>query len=310
MNIKEVEQATGLKRGSIRFYEEEKLIKPCRNENGYRFYTDKEVALLKKIKLLRILDIPVQDVKRVVIHDEPLSYVIEQNIYKLEQEKQQLNLSIAICENMLDDEVSFDTLNEDSYLRLLEKNYDQSRSNAVMDIDCSKRDEQAWQRYFARYIDLGVYGVLLWHVLFRYFNLDYLEVIDSWFTTGPFSLAKAFLVGLAPIVVMLVVEPFLLTSIGTTFGKCIMRVRITHIDGRYLTYIESFKRTWIMLRYGMGFGIPFYDLYRNYKSYEILEDGKALPWEEKISSVTDVFPMNRVYCTVFIIAVMTIMFLK
>lgn len=309
MNIKDVEQATGLKRGSIRFYEEEKLIKPYRNENGYRSYTEDDVALLKKIKLFRILNISIQDVKKVVMHDVPLSYVLEQNIYKLEQEKEQLGLSITICEKILDEGISFDNLKEDTYLRMLERNLKQSQMNTVMDIDCSKRDEQAWQRYFARYIDLGVYGIVLWHVLFRYFDLDYVELIDSWFTTGPFSFAKAFLLGLVPIAVMLLVEPILLTSIGTTFGKCIMRVRVMHTDGRYLNYIESLRRTWLMLRHGMGFGIPFYDLYRNYKSYELLEEGKTLPWEEDVAS-TEVFSMNRIYCAIFIMVVIAIIFLK
>lgn len=309
MNIKEVEQATGLKRGSIRFYEEEKLIKPYRNENGYRSYTEDDVALLKKIKLLRVLNVSIQDVKKVVMHDAPLSYVIEKNIYKLEQEKEQLWTAITICEKILDDGISFENMKEDSYLQLLERNLNQSQMNAVMDVDCSKRDEQAWQRYFARYIDLGVYGIVLWHVLFRHFDLDYVALIDGCFTTGPFSLAKAFLLGLVPITVMLLIEPILLTSIGTTFGKCIMRIRITHTDGRYLTYTESLKRTWLMLRYGMGFGIPFYDLYRNYKSYDALEAGRVLPWEED-ASYTEVFTMNRIYCLIFIIVVVIIIFLK
>lgn len=298
-----------MKRGSIRFYEEEKLIKPYRNENGYRCYTEEDVALLKKIKLLRILNISIQDVKSVVMRDEPLSYVIEQNIYNLEQEKEQLGSAITICEKMLDDGISFDNLKEDMYLRLLERTFDQSRMNTVMDADCSKRDEQAWQRYFARYIDLGLYGIVLWHVLFQYFKLDYLALIDSWFPTGPFSLAKAFLLGLVPIAAMLLIEPILLTSIGTTFGKCIMRIRITHTDGRYLTYTESLKRTWLMLRYGMGFGIPFYDLFCNYKSYGILEEDKELPWE-KDGACTEVFTMNRIYCLIFIIVVVIIIFLK
>ncbi len=310
MNIKEVEQITGLKRGSIRFYEEEKLIKPFRSENGYRSYTEQDVILLKKIKLLRILGIPIQDVKKIVIHEESLAYFLEQNIYKMEEEKKNLVLSVNVCEQMLDDNVHFDTLNTDLYFRLLAQDFDLDRMNNVMEGDYSRRDEQAWQRYFARYIDLGIYGIVLWQVLFRCLGIDYLEWIDSLFVTGPFSLLKSFILALIPIMVMMVVEPILLSSIGTTFGKCIMRVRVIHKDGRYLTFAESIKRTWFMLRLGMGFGIPFYELYRNYNSYGVLEEGKELPWEEATESSTDVFPMNRIYCLIFIVMVITIVAIK
>ena len=35
MNIKEVEEKTGISRSQIRFYEKEELIKPCRNEKKW-----------------------------------------------------------------------------------------------------------------------------------------------------------------------------------------------------------------------------------------------------------------------------------
>lgn len=59
MNIKEVEKVTGLTKANIRFYEEEGLVCPKRNEqNNYRIYTevdlyrgrDKTFTGSKKIK--------------------------------------------------------------------------------------------------------------------------------------------------------------------------------------------------------------------------------------------------------------------
>ena len=51
MNIREVEQLTGLKKANIRYYEEEGLIKPQRNEqNNYREYSPADVEILEKIK--------------------------------------------------------------------------------------------------------------------------------------------------------------------------------------------------------------------------------------------------------------------
>ena len=48
MTIKEIEQATGLPRASVRFYESEGFISPTRGENGYRNYSQSDLdALLK-----------------------------------------------------------------------------------------------------------------------------------------------------------------------------------------------------------------------------------------------------------------------
>ncbi|MFL8245929.1 MerR family transcriptional regulator [Clostridioides difficile] len=52
MTIKEVEEKTGLTRSNIRFYENENLIKPLRNErNGYREYSDENVEASKKLHI-------------------------------------------------------------------------------------------------------------------------------------------------------------------------------------------------------------------------------------------------------------------
>ena len=52
MKINEVEQQAGITKRNIRFYEQQGLLSPKRNgENGYRDYSEEDVAELKKIKL-------------------------------------------------------------------------------------------------------------------------------------------------------------------------------------------------------------------------------------------------------------------
>ena len=54
MNIKEVEKVTGLTKANIRFYEEEGLVCPKRNEqNNYRIYTEVEIKRLQEVKKFR-----------------------------------------------------------------------------------------------------------------------------------------------------------------------------------------------------------------------------------------------------------------
>ena len=40
MTIKEIENLSGMTRANIRFYETEGLLRPARNSNGYRNYSE------------------------------------------------------------------------------------------------------------------------------------------------------------------------------------------------------------------------------------------------------------------------------
>ena len=50
MTIKELEQATGMTRANIRFYEQEGLLSPARSPNGYRDYSGEELHTLERIR--------------------------------------------------------------------------------------------------------------------------------------------------------------------------------------------------------------------------------------------------------------------
>ena len=60
MKIKELEAITGIPRATIRFYEKEGLLSPEREDNGYREYSEEDKDKLMKIKLLRLLSIPIK----------------------------------------------------------------------------------------------------------------------------------------------------------------------------------------------------------------------------------------------------------
>ena len=76
MKIQELECRTGLERPSIRFYEKEGLLTPVRLENGYREYSEADVELLKKIKLLRQLGMSVEKIRALQQGSEDLSAAI------------------------------------------------------------------------------------------------------------------------------------------------------------------------------------------------------------------------------------------
>ena len=66
MRINKVEELVGITKKNIRFYEEKGLINPARNiENGYREYSDDDVEELRKVKLLRQLSIPIEEISKI-----------------------------------------------------------------------------------------------------------------------------------------------------------------------------------------------------------------------------------------------------
>ena len=69
MKINEVEALVGITRKNIRFYEAEGLLSPRRNsQNGYRDYGETEVEVLRRIKLLRKLGLPLEEIRQTFPH--------------------------------------------------------------------------------------------------------------------------------------------------------------------------------------------------------------------------------------------------
>lgn len=64
MRTGEVEKLTEVKEANIKFYEREGLINPRRNENGYRDFSDEDVKSINRIKTLRMLDVPIPEIKK------------------------------------------------------------------------------------------------------------------------------------------------------------------------------------------------------------------------------------------------------
>ena len=55
MKIKEMEERSQMTRANIRFYESEGFLSPKREENGYLEYSESDLEILLRIKLLRSL---------------------------------------------------------------------------------------------------------------------------------------------------------------------------------------------------------------------------------------------------------------
>lgn len=103
MKIQELEKELNITRSNIRFYEKQGLISPPRKENGYREYSEDDIAKLKKIIIFRKLGITVADIKSIFDGTLPLQTAIDNNIDRLHKEIKELNGAIEVCEQIKED---------------------------------------------------------------------------------------------------------------------------------------------------------------------------------------------------------------
>ena len=101
MKIKQVEQQVGISRKNIRFYEEAGLLSPGRAENGYREYDDADVARLRQIKFLRKLNVPIQQIQRLLNGSLSLAECFEQHLAELDQAQADLTETRRIVQNAI-----------------------------------------------------------------------------------------------------------------------------------------------------------------------------------------------------------------
>ncbi len=67
MKIGELSKATGVKIGTIRFYERKKLLRPAgRTPSGYRTYSEQDVNSLKGIRLTQDLGFTLKEIKELL----------------------------------------------------------------------------------------------------------------------------------------------------------------------------------------------------------------------------------------------------
>jgi len=143
MKINQVEELVGITKKNIRFYEEQGLICPERNrDNGYREYSLKDVELLSKIKLLRSLDVPIEDIRKLETGQISMTDCLDSHISLFTHRQKELDIMKEMCKEIIEANVQFDNLQADSYLedmRRLEKGGVKFMDVNKTDIKKSKR---------------------------------------------------------------------------------------------------------------------------------------------------------------------------
>ena len=262
MNIKEIEERSGLTRANIRYYEQEGLIAPVRRENKYRDYSEEDLETLLRIALLRSLGFSLEEIRRLQSGEADFAAAMRERSAALESEGQRLLAARNVCDAISREVTSYSALQPEAYLHSFESDKTAERRDIV--------EPHPWRRYFARAIDLTLVGLMVSFVQFVLLHHNLVNI----------SKGENVLCGLAGWGLLVLIEPLLLARFGTTAGKWCMGIIVTRPDGERLSYSEALNRTALVWFYGAGLGLPLVELVCSYLSYRRYTRGEELAWEE------------------------------
>lgn len=261
MNIKEIEERSGLTRANIRYYEQEGLLAPARRENKYRDYSEEDLETLLRIALLRSLGFSLEEIRRLQSGEADFAAAMRERSAALESEGQRLLAARNVCDAISREVTSYSALRPEDYLNGFEP-----------DVAAKQRDvaePHPWRRYFARGIDLALVGLPVSFVQYVLLHRNY-TTVSRW---------EDIICALIGWGLLLLLEPLLLARFGTTAGKWCMGITVTRPDGGRLSYGEALERTAAVWLYGAGLGISIVELVCNYRSYRRYMNGEELAWE-------------------------------
>ena len=121
MKINEVEALAGITKKNIRFYEEQGLLSPKRNpENGYRDYADADVQVLRRIRLLRKLDVPIDEIRLMLSGTHTVGDGMRRHLIALEREQRNLLHAMELCRELTVQDIPISQLDADALLEQME----------------------------------------------------------------------------------------------------------------------------------------------------------------------------------------------
>lgn len=121
LTIGEVSNLLDISTSSIRFYEKEGLLSPFKiDENGYRLYDFNELDTLETILLLRKMDVPLKQLRKILHNNSIEDYLntlneslksLDNKIDQLNKKKQYVQRKIEYIHNYTDTKNSYSIIN-------------------------------------------------------------------------------------------------------------------------------------------------------------------------------------------------------
>ncbi|MDO6717952.1 MerR family transcriptional regulator [Psychrosphaera sp. 1_MG-2023] len=106
MKVSELASLLNISADTVRFYTREKLLKPTKSSNGYKYYSPQDVSQLKFILSARSLGFTISDIKNILIEAKQgktacpmVREIIKQRLAKTEKQFQAM---LALRQKMTD----------------------------------------------------------------------------------------------------------------------------------------------------------------------------------------------------------------
>ncbi len=266
MTIREIEDATGLPRANVRYYESLGLIHPARAANGYRDYRQEDLDTLLKIKLLRQLDCSLEDIQALEKGTRSLDQVLSEVGDALEKKASETQHALELCRQLRADRPSWDNLQPERYL--FWNPTISAELPPVRDASDTLGNRCPWRRYFARTLDYAL-CLTLWE-LFLSLVLR-VNILSTSFWLNVVNVAMA--LGL-----MCVLEAACLHFFGTTPGKALFGLKLTRSDGSYFGFLDALWRTGRVVVFGLGLMIPLVSLITSILAFQRCSHQVSQPW--------------------------------
>lgn len=152
MKINDIEKLLDISRANIRFYEKEGLISPERKSNGYREYSDADIAQLKRIIVFRKIGISISDIKKIFNNEVSLNEIMKLNINELERKISDLNGALSLSKEIAQEKINIENFDEELYFnKINEEENDGSKFSDILN-DCIELEKdifaKMWKNVF------------------------------------------------------------------------------------------------------------------------------------------------------------------
>lgn len=159
-----------------------------------------------------------------------------------------------------------------------------------------------WRRYFARMLDTIVLGSLIWFALatlLAAFIPGAYQALYGHVSLLNNSVTRAFLT----FVVVIPVEAWILGMTGTTAGKWLFGVRVTHADGRAIGFVRALRREGRVFLQGLALGIPLFSMIAMIIAFVRVKDDGVAGWDTGKPWLVTARPPGAAQTSLFIVGV-------
>lgn len=125
-----------------------------------------------------------------------------------------------------------------------------------------------WVRYWARYIDILTAG-FFFGILLAVLSPSTVDTVSE------------LLLSILGLFLWIFIESVLLSTLGTTLGKWLLRIRLRTIDGNKPNFLKALKRSFAVWFRGLGLGIPIISIFTLIGAYYRLTENGITSWDEE-----------------------------